>query len=69
MLKLMKERAPEVAVSVELEKPRANLELLMENADVIFASKDYAKFLGFQDMESAAKGIMKKASTRWVWCN
>lgn len=66
MQEMVVRKAPQVTVSVELEKARADLEELSKNAHIIFASKDYARHLGFKDMEAAVEGIFKRASQR---CN
>lgn len=36
-----------IVISVELEKPRKSLLQLLDKADVVFTSKDFARFLGY----------------------
>lgn len=44
-----------IAVSMELEKPRKSLFQLLDKADVVFTSKDFAKFLGFSSPSETVK--------------
>lgn len=46
-----------IVVSVELEKPRKSLLPLLEKADVVFASKDFAQFLGFSSPSETVKSL------------
>ncbi|KAL7075174.1 hypothetical protein ACQ4LE_005618 [Meloidogyne hapla] len=59
-------------ISVELEKlrPFPCLEQLIEPADLIFVSKDFAQSKGWNDMESAINGIQQEMgkSSKIVFC-
>ncbi|KAK6167582.1 hypothetical protein SNE40_021573 [Patella caerulea] len=48
----------EITTSVELEHPYIkSLELLLDKGDYVFLSKDYAKFRGFSDKNTAVKTL------------
>uniref|UniRef100_A0A6A7FQY9 Ketohexokinase-like isoform X2 n=2 Tax=Hirondellea gigas TaxID=1518452 RepID=A0A6A7FQY9_9CRUS len=64
MQSLVRESAPDVTVSVELEKARPDMQVLVKNVDVVFVSKDYARNMKFYSMEAAAEGIAKKIAQR-----
>lgn len=49
-----------IVVSVELEKPRESLLLLLDKADVVFTSKDFGKFLGFSSPSETIKSLRTK---------
>nr|CAD2174759.1 unnamed protein product [Meloidogyne enterolobii] len=59
-------------ISVELEKvrPFPCLEQLIEPSDLIFVSKDFAQFKGWNDMEAAINGIQQEMgeSSKIVFC-
>ena len=57
MIELIRSRNHNLKISVELEKPRAVLKELMPLGDVVFISKEFAKFSGYQSMEDAVKGV------------
>ncbi|CAH6786911.1 Khk [Phodopus roborovskii] len=55
-----------VRVSVEIEKPREELFQLFGYGEVVFVSKDVAKYLGFQSAAEALRGLygrVKKGAT------
>jgi len=49
-----------IVVSVELEKPRKSLMQLLNKADVVFTSKDFAKFLGFSSPYETVRSLRSK---------
>lgn len=50
-----------ITISVEFEKPRKEILILAEHADVIFVGKDFASHLGYTK-ESAVYEIQKYAN-------
>ena len=55
-------RSPQnkIVVSVELEKPRKSLLPLLDKADVVFTSKDFARFCGFSSASEAVESFRGK---------
>lgn len=51
-----------IVVSVELEKPRKSPMQLLDKADVVFTSKDFAQFLGFSSPYETVKSLRSKLS-------
>jgi len=51
---------PNITISVELEKLSPRLICLVEFADVVFLSKDYAIQMGWQTKEEAVKNLRKE---------
>lgn len=49
-----------IVVSVELEKPRKSLMQLLNKADVVFTSKDFAKFLGCSSPYETVRSLRSK---------
>ena len=49
-----------IVVSVELEKPRKSLLPLLDKADVVFTSKDFARFCGFSSASEAVEAFRGK---------
>ncbi|CAH3144219.1 unnamed protein product [Pocillopora meandrina] len=49
-----------IIVSVELEKPRNSLSLLLDKADVVFVSKDFGQFMGFSSPSETVKSLHTK---------
>lgn len=49
-----------IVVSVELEKPRQSLVPLLDKADVVFTSKDFARFCGYSKASEAVKAFHSK---------
>ena len=50
-----------IVVSVELEKLRNSLLPLLDKADVVFTSEDFARFCGFSSAAEAVKSFRAKA--------
>ncbi|XP_068711245.1 ketohexokinase-like [Montipora capricornis] len=50
-----------IMVSVELEKPRQSLLPLLDKADVVFTSKDFARFCGYSVASEAVKAFRSMA--------
>jgi len=59
---------PPVRISVEVEKPRPNIELLFERADVLFFSQSYAEYQGFEDAQSFLIGMRQQCSCSLLFC-
>ena len=53
----MKSFTNQVKVSVELERPRESLLQLLQKGDVVFISKDFARFRGFSSSAVAVKSL------------
>lgn len=53
----MKSCTNQVKVSVELERPRESLLQLLQKADVVFISKDFARFRGFSSSAMTVKSL------------
>lgn len=58
MIKFVKEFSESKKISVEIEKPRTVLRELILLGDVIFISKEFSQFSGFQSMKEAVKGFL-----------
>ncbi|XP_014674497.1 PREDICTED: ketohexokinase-like [Priapulus caudatus] len=52
--------ADSVVVSVELEKPRREMEQLLPLGDFVFVSKEFAVFSGYESMRAAVEGLREK---------
>ncbi|KAK3893741.1 hypothetical protein Pcinc_002445 [Petrolisthes cinctipes] len=50
-----------ITISVEVEKAKAELDALIPLPDVLFVSKDYAKFKGFSNMAETVEKIQTQA--------
>ncbi len=50
MLRLARQRAPQLRLSLEIEKPRADIERLLSLPDLLLFSKVYAQAQGHQDV-------------------
>lgn len=65
MVELVRRRAPDTVVSLEVEKARPSLErLLALPVDVFFVSKEFARFRGFTRMEEAVQGLTASVQPR-----
>jgi hypothetical protein len=51
-------------ISVEIEKPRAEMQDLIPCADVLFIGKDYAEFCGCTSMSETLKKIAQDAKPK-----
>lgn len=51
------ERNASFKISVELEKPRLEQEILSSSVDVLFVGKDYARFKGYTSAQEAIERI------------
>ena len=54
---IMKSCTEKIKVSVELERPRESLLQLLHRADVVFISKDFARFRGFSSSALTVKSL------------
>lgn len=50
-----------ITISVEVEKAKAELDALIPLPDVLFVSKDYARFKGFTNMTETVQKIQMQA--------
>jgi len=68
MLSHVKKEKPHIPLSVEIEKPRDNIESLFELADILFFSKIYAAHHGFEDAKSFIVQIQKNVTAKELVC-
>lgn len=61
MILHVRQSCPCIKISVEVEKPQPILKELISVGDVVFISKDFSKFAGYQSMEKAALEFMNIA--------
>lgn len=54
----------QITISVELEKKRSELNPLASLADVLFLSKDYASFHGYNSATEACLEFKKKSNPK-----
>lgn len=54
---LVSQGLPPITISIELEKKRDELKSLQSLADVLFISKEYAMYRGYQSPEEACLKI------------
>ena len=57
---------PSITISVELEKKKPELIKLLPLADVVFVSKEFAGYHGYDSPELACQEMKKKALERCV---
>ncbi|MEJ2456156.1 MAG: PfkB family carbohydrate kinase [Candidatus Thiodiazotropha sp.] len=57
MLRLARQRRPDLHCSLEVEKPRAEIERLFPLADVLFFSRAYAEAVGYASAEALLTAI------------
>lgn len=60
------ETKPNIPISVELEKLSPRLIILVEYADVVFLSRDYALQMGWNNREEAVDNLRKEVKKRFV---
>lgn len=67
MIEYCKQQQPNLPCSVEIEKPRRDIDSLFTLADVLFFSKNYAQSLGFSNATSflSSFSISINASCAW----
>lgn len=58
---LAKCKVESVTISVELEKPRAELNSLLPLVDVVFLGRDYAQFRGWNNAQDAVVAAVQEA--------
>lgn len=68
MLRLASAQAPNAMISLEVEKPRPNIESLIPFAKLIFFSRQYAIRKGFTDAVSFLQWVAKMNSTADLVC-
>ena len=57
---------PSITISVELEQPEPEVIKLLPLADVVFMSKDFAGYHGYDSPEMACQEMKKRALERCV---
>ncbi len=67
MLQHIKSHHPNLACSLEVEKPRANIERLFEYPSVLFFSQHYAHHHGFTNSESLLKSLPANTTATCTW--
>jgi ketohexokinase len=61
MLRLCRQRRPDLRISLEVEKPRPGIERLFANADVLIFSRAYAEAQGFREAEALFASLRKRS--------
>ncbi|WP_373508319.1 PfkB family carbohydrate kinase [Thiocapsa sp.] len=61
MIRRVREEAPEVPVSVELEKPRPGIETLLEGPRLLLASRAFARAGGFEDAGAFLEDLARRS--------
>jgi len=70
MLSRLRHERPELHCSLEVEKPRENIEVLFDQVDLIMFSREYAQHQGFESAElflekMKQKGLSAEMSCTW----
>jgi ketohexokinase len=68
MMTYAKQHYPKLVISLELEKPRENIEHLIEPADIIIFSKHYAQTLGFNSAQDFCHNMGRMYSNKIIFC-
>lgn len=55
-------------ISLEVEKPRGNIESLIPYADVVMFSRPFARSKGFDDAETFLKAMQATYPNKWLSC-
>ena len=66
MLARVRTACPTAQISVELEKPRPDLELLFDGPDGLLISRAYAQALGFQQPQAFLHDLAARTSAAWL---
>ncbi|CRI64712.1 PfkB domain protein [Thiocapsa sp. KS1] len=61
MIRRVREEAPDVPVSVELEKPRPGIEALLEGPRFLLASRAFARAGGFEDAGAFLDDLVRRS--------
>ena len=69
MLERARRERPELSRSVEIEKPRRDIETLFPLAKLLFFSKDYARFHGFHDAPTFLQQIRERVPHTDLICS
>jgi len=69
MLDYLHHHRPHLRYSLEIEKPRENLDLLGEHADLIFYSRHYANSLGYDNAIDFLQSITAKSPHTGLICS
>ncbi|HQU16498.1 MAG TPA: PfkB family carbohydrate kinase [Gammaproteobacteria bacterium] len=68
MLRRVREVAPRVACSVEIEKPRPGIESLYADADLLLFSRAYARHAGYDDPLDLLEAVRGQTPAEWLVC-
>ena len=69
MVKLVKSQHPTISISIEIEKPRNDLQKLFNLADIYFFSKAYANENGFSDAKDFLREQKKHSNNSDLICS
>lgn len=67
ILKHCRQKAPNLPISLEIEKPREDIESLFDWADWLFLSSQYAKARGFQSAEDMLASLPVNYQATLTW--
>ncbi|RRQ22263.1 PfkB family carbohydrate kinase [Thiohalobacter thiocyanaticus] len=68
MLRHLRTQRPDLAVSIEIEKPRPGIERLFPHADLLLFARDYAWAQGYADAAALLRGVAAQAPERDLVC-
>jgi len=68
MIDYIKHNQPQIPYSIEFEKPRPDIHLLGDDAEIIFYSRHFAQAMGFDDAVDFLKQQAPKAPKAWLIC-
>ncbi|PCJ33193.1 MAG: ketohexokinase [Gammaproteobacteria bacterium] len=69
MLRYLKQYHPDIPCSIEIEKPRDNIETLFPYASVLFFSHHYAQAQGFNSAEALLNSLPADIKASCTWGN
>lgn len=69
MMQQAKQQYPQKPLSVEIEKPRANIETLIDPADTVFFSQTYATAKGFETAHPFINNMAENYNNKTLICN
>lgn len=67
MLRHLKQRHPDIPCSVEIEKPRPNIEQLFEHASILMFSQYYAQSKGCESATSLLNSLANNITATCTW--
>lgn len=68
MQKRLKSRRPELRCSLEVEKPRPQIESLFRTSDVLLFSRAYARACGYQDGATLLRDVSPRTGAALLFC-